>query len=34
MKRTNDPELVADVHALSAGLKAWVTSYTGEMLHV
>jgi len=28
MKRTGDPELVADVHALSAGLKAWVTSYT------
>ena len=25
MKKTEDPQLVADVHALSAGLKAWTT---------
>lgn len=28
MKRTKDEELIADVHVLSAGLKAYITSYT------
>ena len=28
-----DPQLVADVHALSAGLKAWTTSYTAKALN-
>lgn len=32
MKKTNDEELVGDVHALSAGLKAYVTSYTAKSL--
>jgi hypothetical protein len=32
MKRTKDEVLVADVHSLSAGLKAYVTSYTNTAL--
>lgn len=32
MKKTQDEELVADVHALSAGLKAYVTTYTAKSL--
>lgn len=32
MKKTHDEELVGDVHALSAGLKAYVTSYTAKSL--
>ncbi|CAN1224900.1 Acyl-coenzyme A oxidase 2, peroxisomal [Linum perenne] len=34
MKRTHDEQLVGDVHALSAGLKAYVTSYTARSLNV
>ncbi|CAL0306590.1 unnamed protein product [Lupinus luteus] len=34
MKKTHNEELVADVHALSAGLKAYVTSYTAKSLSV
>ncbi|GAB2278617.1 Acyl-coenzyme A oxidase 2, peroxisomal [Dionaea muscipula] len=34
MKKTNDDQIVADVHALSAGLKAYVTSYTAKSLSV
>uniref|UniRef100_A0A7N0V5X5 Acyl-coenzyme A oxidase n=1 Tax=Kalanchoe fedtschenkoi TaxID=63787 RepID=A0A7N0V5X5_KALFE len=34
MKKTHDEQLVADVHALSAGLKAYVTSYTAKSLSV
>lgn len=34
MKKTNDEHVVADVHALSAGLKAYVTSYTAKSLSV
>ncbi|XP_050205498.1 acyl-coenzyme A oxidase 2, peroxisomal [Mercurialis annua] len=34
MKKTHDEELVGDVHALSAGLKAYVTSYTAKSLSV
>ncbi|GER47609.1 acyl-coenzyme A oxidase [Striga asiatica] len=34
MKRTRDEQLVGDVHALSAGLKAYVTSYTARSLSV
>jgi len=33
MKRTHDDEIVADVHALSAGLKAYITSYTARALN-
>ncbi|XP_038904957.1 acyl-coenzyme A oxidase, peroxisomal [Benincasa hispida] len=32
MKKTHDEELVGDVHALSAGLKAYITSYTAKSL--
>ncbi|KAG6401185.1 hypothetical protein SASPL_138033 [Salvia splendens] len=32
MKKTHDEELVGDVHVLSAGLKAYVTSYTAKSL--
>lgn len=32
MKKSHDEELVGDVHALSAGLKAYVTSYTAKSL--
>ena len=32
MKRTHDVQLVGDVHALSAGLKAYVTSYTQKAI--
>ncbi|KAI5427354.1 hypothetical protein KIW84_032684 [Lathyrus oleraceus] len=32
IKKTNDEELVTAVHALSAGLKAYVTSYTVKSL--
>lgn len=34
MKKTHDEQLVADVHALSAGLKAYVTSYTAKSLSI
>ncbi|KAL5556350.1 hypothetical protein UlMin_038586 [Ulmus minor] len=34
MKRTHDEQLIGDVHALSAGLKAYVTSYTAKSLSV
>ncbi|CAF2088099.1 hypothetical protein BRARA_F02383 [Brassica rapa] len=34
MKRTHDEQLVADVHALSAGLKSYITSYTAKSLSV
>ncbi|XP_027365510.1 acyl-coenzyme A oxidase 2, peroxisomal [Abrus precatorius] len=34
MKKSHDDELVADVHALSAGLKAYVTSYTAKSLSI
>ncbi|KAL2520510.1 Acyl-coenzyme A oxidase 2 [Forsythia ovata] len=32
MKKSHDEELVGDVHTLSAGLKAYVTSYTAKSL--
>ncbi|KAK7358954.1 hypothetical protein VNO77_00896 [Canavalia gladiata] len=32
MKKTHDDELAADVHALSAGLKAYITAYTAKSL--
>ncbi|KAE8662837.1 Acyl-coenzyme A oxidase, peroxisomal [Hibiscus syriacus] len=32
MKKTHDEQLVADVHALSAGLKSYVTSFTAKSL--
>ncbi|KAL5714791.1 acyl-CoA oxidase [Ranunculus cassubicifolius] len=32
MKKSQDEEVVADVHALSAGLKAYITSYTAKSL--
>ena len=34
MKRTRDEGLVADVHSLSAGQKAYTTSYTNSALSV
>ncbi|CAA6664421.1 unnamed protein product [Spirodela intermedia] len=34
MKKTHDEEIVADVHALSAGLKSYITSYTAKSLSV
>ncbi|KVH92214.1 Acyl-CoA dehydrogenase/oxidase [Cynara cardunculus var. scolymus] len=34
MKKTQDEQLVADVHALSAGLKSYVTSYTAKSLSI
>lgn len=34
MKKSHDEELVGDVHALSAGLKAYVTSYTAKSLSI
>eukprot|EP00899_Mesostigma_viride_P005704 jgi/Mesvir1/15134/Mv14767-RA.1 len=34
MKRSHDETLVADVHALSAGLKAVITNYTASALNV
>ncbi|KAJ9561631.1 hypothetical protein OSB04_006791 [Centaurea solstitialis] len=34
MKKSRDEQLTADVHALSAGLKAYVTSYTAKSLSV
>uniref|UniRef100_A0A1J3H7A1 Acyl-coenzyme A oxidase n=1 Tax=Noccaea caerulescens TaxID=107243 RepID=A0A1J3H7A1_NOCCA len=34
MKKTHDEQLIADVHALSAGLKSYVTSYTNKSLSV
>nr|GLL19439.1 acyl-coenzyme A oxidase 2, peroxisomal-like [Ipomoea trifida] len=33
MKKSHDEELIGDVHALSAGLKAYVTSYTAKSLN-
>jgi hypothetical protein len=32
MKKTKDEVLVADVHSLSAGLKAYTTSFTNAAL--
>lgn len=32
MKKTHDEQLVADVHALSAGLKSYITSFTARSL--
>ncbi|KAH7860773.1 hypothetical protein Vadar_017826 [Vaccinium darrowii] len=34
MKKSHDEEVVGDVHALSAGLKAYVTSYTAKSLSI
>ncbi|XP_039145253.1 acyl-coenzyme A oxidase, peroxisomal [Dioscorea cayenensis subsp. rotundata] len=34
MKKSHDDEVVGDVHALSAGLKAYITSYTAKSLSV
>ncbi|XP_010680574.2 acyl-coenzyme A oxidase 2, peroxisomal [Beta vulgaris subsp. vulgaris] len=34
MKKSHDEELVGDVHALSAGLKAYVTSYTAKSISI
>lgn len=34
MKKSQDEKVIADVHALSAGLKAYVTSYTAKSLSV
>ncbi|KAG2711848.1 hypothetical protein I3760_04G096600 [Carya illinoinensis] len=34
MKKSHDEQLVGDVHALSAGLKAYVTSYTAKSLSI
>lgn len=34
MKKTHDDDTIADVHALSAGLKAYITSYTARSLNV
>ncbi|KAH7366185.1 hypothetical protein KP509_18G066600 [Ceratopteris richardii] len=34
MKRTRDDEVIADVHALSAGLKSYVTAYTAKSLSI
>lgn len=34
MKKTHDEDVVADVHALSAGLKSYITSYTAKSLSV
>lgn len=34
MKKSHDEDLVGDVHALSAGLKAYVTSYTAKSLSI
>lgn len=33
MKRTKDEKLVADVHSMSAGLKAYTTAYTASALN-
>lgn len=34
MKKSHDEEVVGDVHALSSGLKAYVTSYTAKSLSI
>ncbi|KAJ8765449.1 hypothetical protein K2173_014571 [Erythroxylum novogranatense] len=34
MKKTQDEQLVGDVHTLSSGLKAYVTSYTAKSLSI
>ncbi|KAL7255099.1 hypothetical protein ACSBR1_009295 [Camellia fascicularis] len=34
MKKSHDEQVVADVHSLSAGLKAYVTSYTAKSLSI
>ncbi|KAJ4967201.1 hypothetical protein NE237_019050 [Protea cynaroides] len=34
MKKSGDENVVADVHALSAGLKAYVTSYTAKSISI
>ena len=34
MKKSHDEQVVGDVHALSAGLKAYVTSYTAKSLSI
>ncbi|RAL43982.1 unnamed protein product [Cuscuta campestris] len=33
MKKSHDEELIGDVHALSAGLKAYITAYTAKSLN-
>jgi acyl-CoA oxidase len=34
MKKTNDEDLIADVHVLSSGLKAYITSYTAKSISI
>lgn len=34
MKKTNDEDLIADVHILSSGLKAYITSYTAKSISI
>ncbi|MQL94151.1 hypothetical protein Taro_026809 [Colocasia esculenta] len=34
MKKTHDEQIVSDVHALSAGLKSYITSYTAKSLSI
>jgi hypothetical protein len=34
MKKTNDEDLIADMHVLSSGLKAYITSYTAKSISV
>ncbi|KAG8090165.1 hypothetical protein GUJ93_ZPchr0011g28908 [Zizania palustris] len=34
MKKTNDEDVIADVHVLSSGLKAYITSYTAKSISV
>jgi acyl-CoA oxidase len=34
MKKTNDENVIADVHVLSSGLKAYITSYTAKSISI
>ena len=34
MKKTNDEDLLADVHALTSGLKSYITSYTAKSISI
>ncbi|CAO2144704.1 unnamed protein product [Urochloa humidicola] len=34
MKKTNDEDLIADVHVLSSGLKAYITSFTAKSISI
>ncbi|KAK3120489.1 hypothetical protein QOZ80_9AG0688550 [Eleusine coracana subsp. coracana] len=34
MKKTNDEDVIADVHVLSSGLKAYITSYTAKSISI